>query len=705
MIPLSKPNLAEQLAAFSPAKRSLLELHLMKKKGGAKTATRSIEHQTNRETAPLSYNQQGLWVLNQLMPGTSLYHTPTAARLTGRLDCNALERALNAVVARHDALRTTFKTIDGTPEQVIAPDVSIEMPLVDLSDCPEPEREAQALRLLQKEARRPFDLSKDPLIRSILVRLATCEHVLLITMHHIVTDGWSIGIFHRELSALYSAFARAERLPLPDLPIQYPDYACWQRQWFDGAECETQLGYWKTQFQTRPPVLELPTDHSRPNAQAYRAYRGAQHTIFLPEQLTRDLKLLCQKQGVTLFMTLLAAYKILLHRYTSEEDIVVGTPIAGRQLPETESLIGLFINTLAMRTDLSGNPSFLELLNRIKATAVGAYAHQDLPFERLVKELQPERTLAHNPLFQVMFVLQSEEILPLELPDIVARHFRVENIMANFDLTLDIVERERQIVCLFESNADLFESETIQRMMRHFKTLLKGIVANPEQKISELPLLNETERWRLLVNWNDTRTDYPSDKSIQELFEAEVGSAPRAIALVCDDRELTYGEINARANQLARYLKSRGVVPDARVGLCFERSPEMIVSLLGILKAGGAYVPLDPAYPPARLKFMLDDARVKLLLTERSLLAKLPNHETETICVDAEAGEIARESPENLEITSGANNLAYVIYTSGSTGKPKGVAVTHRNVVRLVKNTKYAACSAGEGFHQFGTTS
>ena len=444
MIEISKLDLAEQLAAFSPAKRSLLELHLLKKQRGAKATARTIQRQANRESAPLSYNQQGLWVLNQLMPGTSLYHTPTAARLTGRLDCNALQSALNAVVARHDALRTSFTTIDGTPEQLVAADVSIEMPLVDLGDWPESDREAEALRLLQKEARRPFDLSEGPLIRSILVRLAAGEHVLLVTMHHIVTDGWSIGIFHRELSTLYSAFAKAEASPLADLPIQYPDYACWQRQWFDGAECESQLGYWKKQFRTRPPVLELPTDHVRPNAQAYRAFRGAQHTISLPERLTHNLKLLCQQQGVTLFMALLAAYKILLHRYTAEEDIVVGTPIAGRQLPQTESLIGLFINTLAMRTDLSGDPSFRELLNRVKATALGAYAHQDLPFERLVKELQPERTLAHNPLFQVMFVLQSEEILPLELPAIAARHFRVNNIMANFDLTLDIVRRSFQ---------------------------------------------------------------------------------------------------------------------------------------------------------------------------------------------------------------------------------------------------------------------
>src|SRR2546429_5887705 len=681
-------NLTQQLAALSPAKRSLLELRLMRKNRRQSAQSMTIPRQPNRESAPLSYNQQGLWVLNQLMPGTSLYHTPMAVRLTGNLDVPALKDALDMLIARHDALRTTFGIMDGSPKQLVAKSLALEMPIIDLIEISQPDRDAEAKRLLQEEAGRPFDLSQGPLIRSVLLRLGEREHILLVTTHHIVTDGWSIGIFQRELSELYEAVVDERPSSLPQLPIQYTDYSVWQRDWFEGDVYQSQLAYWKKQFATLPPVLELPADHPRPSVQAYRAFRGAQHTISLSKQLSHDLKQLCREENVTLFMTLMAAFQVLLHRYTGEDDIVVGTPIAGRQMPETEDLIGLFINMLAMRTSISGELKLRDLLGRVKEVALGAYAHQDLPFERLVKELQPERTLAHNPLFQVMFVLQSEEILPLELPGIVARHFRVENIMANFDLTLDIVERERQIVCLFESNADLFENETIERMMRHFQTLLEGIVANPEQKISELPLLNETERRQLLVDWNDTRTDYPSDKSIQELFEAQVESAPSAIALVCDDRELTYGEINARANQLARYLKSRGVEPDARVGLCLEPSPEMIISLLGILKAGGAYVPLDPAYPPARLKFMLDDARVKLLLAERGLLAKLPNHGTETICVDSEYGEIARESPENLEITSGANNLAYVIYTSGSTGKPKGVAVTHRNVVRLVKNTK-----------------
>src|SRR5437667_9364509 len=532
MIEISKLDLAEQLAAFSPAKRSLLELHLLKKQRGAKATARMIQRQANRESAPLSYNQQGLWVLNQLMPGTSLYHTPMVVRLTGNLDVAALKNALDMVVARHDALRTTFGIVDGSPKQVVAKSLALDMSIIDLLEVPQPDRDAEGQRLLRDEAGRPFDLSQGSLIRSVLLRLGEREHILLVTTHHIVTDGWSVGIFQRELSALYQALVDGQPSPLPELPIQYTEYSIWQREWFEGDVYQSQLAYWKKQFATLPPVLELSADHPRPRVQAYRAFRGAQHTTSLSKQLTHDLKQLCRRENVTLFMTLMAAFQVLLHRYTGEEDIVVGTPIAGRQMPETEDLIGLFINTLAMRASVSGELTLRDLLSRVKEVALGAYAHQDLPFERLVKELQPERTLAHHPLFQVMFVLQSEEIQPLQLKGLEVEHFRVGNIMANFDLTLDIVERDEQLVCLFESNADLFESETIERLMGHFQNLLEGIVANPEQKISELPLLSEAERRKLLVEWNDTRTDYPANKCIQELFEQQVERTPDAVALI-----------------------------------------------------------------------------------------------------------------------------------------------------------------------------
>ena len=697
-------TIAQQLAALSPAKRSLVELRLIKKRP-AGTAKRVIPRRAEAEPAPLSYNQQGLWVLNQLLPGSSLYHTPMAVRLTGVLDLEALRLALNSIVARHDALRTTFTTLDGTASQFVTPEVTLELPLVDLSGKAQADSDAEALRLIQHEVRRPFDLSQGPLIRSLLVRLDDEEHILLVTMHHIVTDGWSVGIFQRELSALYQAAITGEDPNLPELPIQYPDYSSWQRRWFAGELYESQLSYWKKQFDPLPPGLELPTDHPRPNVQAHRAFRGAHHTICLPRQLTSDLKNLSHQQGVTLFMTLLAAYEVILHRHSGEVDIVVGTPMAGRQMPETEHLIGLFINTLPLRTNLAGDPSFAEILGRVRASALGAFAHQDLPFERLVKELQPERTLARNPLFQVMFVLQSEEILPLEFPGLVTEHFRVGNTMANFDLTLDVVERDGQLVCLFESNADLFESATIERLMGHFQTLLEGAVANADQKISLLPMLTETERRQLLVEWNDTSTDYPNQKSIQELFEQQVVDTPDAVALICEDRQVTYRELNSRANQLAHYLRTRGVGPDTRVGLCLQRSPEMIFALLGILKAGGAYVPLDPDYPQARLAFMLQDAQVPVLITERGLAKNLPLSTAEVIYVEELSATIELESTNNPETLTNADNLAYVMYTSGSTGQPKGVAVTHRNVVRLVRNTNYASFAADEVFLQSATIS
>jgi amino acid adenylation domain-containing protein len=700
---VSQGDIGEQLAALSPAQRSLLELRLMQKNRRTKTA-QGVARRADRVTAPLSYNQQGLWVLNQLMPGESLYHSPTAARLKGPLDVEALIKTLQTIVARHDGLRTIFKIVDGTPQQVVQ-QFTLDVPLVDLSDKSESDSEDEALRILRHEARRPFDLSQGPLIRAVLLRMQAQEHIVLVTMHHIVTDGWSIGIFHRELSALYEAFSSDKPAPLAELPIQYSDYSAWQREWFDGEIYDSQLAYWKQQFATLPPALELPTDHPRPKVQAYRAFRGAQRTISLSADLTRRLKLLCQKENVTLFMMLMAAYQVLLHRYTGEEDIVVGTPIAGRQMPETEDLIGLFINTLALRTDLSGDVTFRQLLDRVKQASLGAYAHQDLPFERLVKELQPERTLAHNPLFQVMFVLQSEEILPLQLPGLAVEHFRVDNIMANFDLTLDVVERDDQLDCLFESNADLFENETIARMLSHFQRLLEGIAENPGRKISELPLLTKAERHQLLVEWNNTKTDYPSDKCIPELFEQQVTNAPDAVALVWEDQELTYRELDARANQLAHYLKKRGIEPDTRVGICLDRSPEMLIAILATLKAGGAYVPLDPAYPQARLEFMMKDAGAPLLLTSSSRLLNLPADGAEIVCLDQVANELTRESEENPEKITTADSLAYVMYTSGSTGKPKGVAVNHRNVVRLVKNTNYASFSADEVFLQCSTIS
>jgi amino acid adenylation domain-containing protein len=677
----------------------------MKKRAAAGEPKQMISRRPSGLPAPLSHYQQGLWVLSQLMPNTSLYHVPKGLRLTGDLNIPALRRALDELLARHEALRTSFATTDGIPVQVVREQLTLEMPLIDLSKVPEAERETEAKRILAEEARRPFDLSSGPLIRASLFRLHEREHILLVTMHHIVTDGWSMSIFERELTSLYEAFAKGNPSPLPELSIQYPDYALWHREWFQGQVYKSQLAYWKNVFRTLPPVLELPADHPRPSVQAHRVFRGSKRRLSLSRDLTGKLKELCQKEESTLFMVLLAAYQTLLHRYTGEEDIVVGSPIAGRCLAETEQLIGLFINALALRVDLSGNPTFRELIARVKEVALGAYAHQDLPFEMLVKEVQPDRSLAHNPLFQVMFVLQSESTSIQQLSDLQVGHVQVENIAANFDLTLDTVERDGQVQCMFESNIDLFDEDRITRLLGHFQNLLEGIVANPNQRLSELPLLSESERHQLLIDWNDTSTDYPANRCVQELFEQQVELAPDAVALVFDEQRLTCRELNERANQLAHYLNKKGVGAETRVGVCLERSPELIIALLGIVKAGGAYVPLDPGYPQARLTFMIEDADVRLLLTQNTLSEDLAGPKAEVICLDELWEDIASESRENPRLESTAESLAYVMYTSGSTGKPKGVAVTHRNIVRLVRNTNYASFTRDEIFLQFAPIS
>lgn len=698
-------NIREQLAGLSPAKRALIELKLLKKQAAAGEPKPVISQRPEGVPVPLSFYQQGLWVLSQLMPETSLYHVPKAVRLTGELDVAALKRTLDHLVERHESLRTSFATTDGVPTQVVSKRLEVELPIFDLSELAEPERELETRRLLKEEARRPFDLAQGPLIRALLLRLGEQEHIFLMTMHHIITDGWSVGVMHREFTDLYQAFAEGQPSPLPELKIQYPDYAVWHRQWFQGEVYESQLAYWKNQFKTFPPHLEVPTDHPRPLIQAHKAFRGSKRKLTLSKELTQRLKELCQKEEATLFMVLLAAYQVLLHRYTGEEDIVVGSPIAGRCLAETESLIGLFVNALALRVDLSGNPSFRELLARVKEVALGAYANQDLPFETLVKELHPDRTLARNPLFQVMFVLQSESIPTLEMQGLTVSHVQVENVVANFDLTLDAVERNGQLECLLESNADLFDDDSITRLLGHFQNLLEGIVARPQTRISELPLLSESERHQLLVEWNDTSSDYPSQSSVQALFEEQAEASPDATALMFGAETITYRELNRRANQMAHYLMQQGVGAESRVGICLDRSPGLIIGVLGILKAGGAYVPLDPGYPSARLSFMLEDAGVTLLLTEKQLRPSFQGQNIKIICVDDFAGQIAACAETDPPSDIGADNLAYVMYTSGSTGQPKGVAVTHRNIVRLVRNTNYANLTRDEVFLQFAPIS
>jgi amino acid adenylation domain-containing protein/non-ribosomal peptide synthase protein (TIGR01720 family) len=626
---------------------------------------------------PLSFAQQRLWFLDQLVPDNPFYNMPSAVRLQGQLDVAALVQSLNEVVRRHEALRTTFATVEGQPVQVIAPTLTVPLPVVDLSELPEAEREAEVRRLVVEEARRPFALAQGPLVRAQVLRLGAKEHVVLLMLHHIVSDAWSMEVLLRELGVLYAAFAQGQPSPLPELPVQYADFALWQRQWLQGEVLEAQQAYWQGQLR-EVPVLELPTDHPRP---ALPSFRGATYPFVVPTSLAAALKALSQREGATLFMTLLAAFQILLARYSRQEDIVVGSPIANRTRLETEGLIGFFVNTLVLRTDLRGNPSFRELLGRVREVCLGAYAHQDLPFEQLVEELQPVRDLSRTPLVQVMFVLQNASLPALEFPGFTLTPVEVDRGAAHFDLTLSLLDTEQGVRGWFNYNLDLFDAATIARMAGHWQTLLEGLVTQPEQRLSELPLLTAAECDQLLVEWNDTKGDYSQDVCVHQLFEWQVERTPDAVAVVCEDQHLTYRELNERANRLAHYLRALGVGPEALVGLCVERSLEMIIGLLGILKAGGAYVPLDPTYPQERIAFMLADAQVAVLVTQHRLVAGLPEHAAQVVCLDADWLSIAHASEENPVSDVTADHLAYVIYTSGSTGQPKGVLVTHHNLV------------------------
>lgn len=640
-----------------------------------------------------------MWFLHQWEPGSPLYNIPCAFKVIGQLDIAALEHSLNELVQRHEALRTTFSVVDGQPVQVVTPSLAVTLSLVDLISMTEADRQFEALRLANEQARRPFDLTRAPLFRASVLRLAEEEHVLLLTLHHIVSDGWSMGVLFRELAAVYDDFLTGKPSALPQLPIQYPDFSVWQRQWLQGEVLEKQLSYWKKQLADAPARLELPTDRPRPPMQTYR---GAKQSLVLSPALTTRLKALSLHEKASLFMTLLAAFQTLLYRYTGNHDIIVGSPIAGRNRTELEGLIGFFANTLVLRTDVSGNPSFRQLLGRVRKVALEAYAHQDLPFERLVEELQPERNFSHSPLFQLMFALQNAPATALGLRGLTVNPLRVERETATFDLSLLMIEERGGLKGTIEYNTDLFDGTTIGRMACHFQTLLEGITRNPDQRLSDLPVLTEAERQRLLVEWNDSKREYPKDKCIHQLFEAQVERTPEAVAVVFGKDQLTYGELNARANQLAHYLSKLGVGPETVVGICLERSLEMMAGILGVLKAGGAYVPLDPTYPADRIGFMLLDSQASVLLTEERTLEKLFEDRSsrpvgteaeglgpqlKCVCLDRDRELIALESQEGTLRAVTPENLAYVIYTSGSSGKPKGVLITHYNVVRLLEAT------------------
>ncbi|HKU72542.1 MAG TPA: non-ribosomal peptide synthase/polyketide synthase, partial [Pyrinomonadaceae bacterium] len=624
----------------------------------------------------LSFAQQRLWFLNQLEPESAVYNLPIALRLRGLLNVDALERSLCEVVRRHETLRTTFVMREGEPSQVIAPALSLVQPVVELSALAETERKAELQRLLIEEARQPFDLVHGPLLRATLLRLAEEEHVALFTMHHIISDGWSMGVLVQEIATLYQAFSLGQPSLLPKLPVQYADFALSQRAWLQGEVLEEQLSYWREQLGGAPGVLGLPTDHVRP---AVKSYRGAHERFALSAELTAALKAMSREQGVTLFMVLLAAFKVLLWRYSGQADVVVGTPIANRQQSEIEGLIGFFVNTLALRTTIEESESFQHLLQRVREVCLGAYQHQDVPFEMVVEEMAVERALNHTPIFQVMFALQNMPQSALLLEDVEISVLEVESGTAKFDLTLRISEDEGRLSGQVEYDTDLFEAASIKRLAFHYQQLLQELVRDAEQVVAAVSLLGTAERQQLLIGWNQTSAPEP-DRCLHELFEAQVERTPAAVAVICEEQQLCYGELNQRANQLAHYLKRHGVGAEVLVGVYLERSVEMIVALLGILKAGGAFVPLDPTYPQERIAFMLADAGVTVLLTQEYLREKLGESGAQVVCLDEEWSLIRQGSIENPAGGSLPGNLAYVIYTSGSSGLPKGVAIEQRGL-------------------------
>jgi amino acid adenylation domain-containing protein len=627
---------------------------------------------------PASFAQQRLWFFDQLVPEDALYNVPAAVRLTGLLNVLALEQALNEIVRRHETLRSAFRVIEGQLVQAITPNLRVPLPLTDLRSLPLEERQAQQQQFMLAASQQPFNLAQAPLFRVKLLQLDTAEYMLLVTLHHIVADGWSIGVLMRELSTLYSAFARGNPSPLPELPIQYSDFAQWQRQWLQGEVLQTQLEYWRQQL-AGLSVLDLPIDRSRPASQRYR---GAMRHLELPLSLSQALENFSRQAGVTLFITLLAAFQTLLYRYTGQTDIAIGSPIANRNRSEIEGLIGFFVNTLVLRADLSGNPTFRSLLERVRAITLAAYSHQDLPFERLVEDLQPTRSLSHTPLVQVMFALQSTPTPPLDLIGLRSDFLELESHVAKFDLTLSFENTAQGLKGSLEYSTDLFDVATIDRLLQHFQILLEGIVAEPDQSLAELPLLTAAERKQLLTDWNNTTTDYPQNRCFAQLFEAQVEQTPDAVALSFSSQQLTYRELNQRANQLAHYLQQLGVKSEVLVGLCCDRSPELVIGMLAILKAGGAYVPLDPHAPPERLQRMA--APISVLLTQQHLAELGQDSGHSIVCLDRDWQAIAQHSSENLISNVHLDHLAYVIFTSGSTGQPKGVQIEQRGLLNLV---------------------
>ncbi|WP_434300845.1 amino acid adenylation domain-containing protein [Corallococcus exiguus] len=656
--------------------------------GGLASALPPVRPVARGETAPLSFAQQRLWFLDQMEPGNPAYNVPGAVWLDGALDVAALEEALREVLRRHEALRTSFREQEGGPVQVISPvPAGPLLEVVEVQGGDAAALEDEALRRSREEARRPFELTRGPLMRATLLRLGAHEHVLLLTLHHIISDGWSLQVLVREVVQAYGALVEGRAPVLPLLPVQYADHALWQQEWLRGEVLDAQVAWWREQLAGAPPVLDLPTDRPRT---AVQGFRGALLPVQLPRDLSGALKSLARAEGVTPFMVLLAGLQVLLSRYSGQQDVSVGTPVAGRHGAEVEELIGVFINTLVLRTKLEAEASFRTLLGQVRETTLGAFAHQQVPFERLVQALQPERRLGYSPLFQVMLILQQDLQAELNLPGLSARLRDVDVGTSRFDFTLSLADTAEGFQGTLEYSTDLFEAATVQRMLGHLHVLLEAAVAAPERKLSEVTLLTEAERQQVLKGWNATEQEYARESSIAEEFERQVAQRPDAVAVECGEEKLTYRQLDEKANQLAHLLRSKGVGAEERVGLCLERSVELVVALVGIAKSGGAYVPLEADYPQARLEQMVSEVKPRVVVTRRALAEKLPVQGMECVLLEEVAEKLAQQPKHAPRSGVSGRNLAYIDFTSGSTGKPKGVCTEQRGVLRTVKGTKYA---------------